>query len=129
MLHETGEKYTYGQLEEMVLALSAGLAKLGVNKGVVVQMFGKLILDLYVSLCYIQEKMRRWRFGYRYQTRTKISFLCKPYGKPQKDSHKKQMLGPSGPEFPIIAWSVLHAGGRLRHFIQMLLQISHVLCG
>ena len=59
MLHETGEKYTYGQLEEMVLALSAGLAKLGVNKGVVVQMFGKLILDLYVSLCYIQEKMRR----------------------------------------------------------------------
>ncbi|TPX32218.1 hypothetical protein SmJEL517_g04605 [Synchytrium microbalum] len=60
LLSETNEKITYGEVEHNVLALSAGLAALGVHKGVVVQMFG-----------------------------------------------------PSGPEFPQIAWAVLHAGGIL----------------
>ncbi len=37
---ETGESYTYGEVEENVLRLSAGLRALGVQRGVVVEIFG-----------------------------------------------------------------------------------------
>ncbi|TPX33683.1 hypothetical protein SmJEL517_g03493 [Synchytrium microbalum] len=40
ILHETGEKLTYGELESNVLKLSAGLKNMGVRRGCVVQMFG-----------------------------------------------------------------------------------------